>query len=220
MKKTLTIFVFVMASMFAFNAQAQWSTGADLVSGYVWRGTKFGTGPAIQPTVEYGVGGFSIGAWGSYGLDANAEESSEADLYVGYEFGLSESSSLSLALTDYYFPSGGIDYFEGEGHSFEPMVGLSLGDFSFTAAYMINKSGAMDISDTYLEAGLTVGAVDLALGAGDGQYTSDGDFNFCNISVGTSKEVKITDSFSLPVFGSVILNPSTEQFHIVVGISL
>jgi hypothetical protein len=74
--------------------------------------------------------------------------------------------------------------------------------------------------DIYLEAGVSAGAVDLFLGGGDGAYTVDGDFNVCNIGIGTSKELKITDSFSLPVSGAAILNPSSEQFHIVVGISL
>jgi hypothetical protein len=58
------------------------------------------------------------------------------------------------------------------------------------------------------------------LGGGDGAHKVDGNFNICNIGIGTSKEIKITDSFSLPVSGAAILNPSSEQFYIVVGISL
>jgi len=38
--------------------------------------------------------------------------------------------------------------------------------------------------------------------------------------IGTSKEIAITDSFSLPLSGAVMLNPSTGGFHIAVGISL
>jgi hypothetical protein len=74
--------------------------------------------------------------------------------------------------------------------------------------------------DIYLEAAVAAGPVNLTLGGGDGAYTVDGDFNICNIGVSTSKEIKITDTFSLPVSGAAILNPSSEQFHIVVGISL
>ncbi|KOH46955.1 TorF family putative porin [Sunxiuqinia dokdonensis] len=208
-RKTL----FVLASTFAFNVQAQsWDTGADIVSSYVWRGTKFGTGPAMQPWAEYSTGGFAIGAWGSYGF--TDDEAAEADLYASYGFDLGEGAALTLTVTDYYFP--GSMYFDGDSHFFEPMIGLELGSFSFTGAYMTGDG----VSDTYLEAGLAVGSVNLALGAGDGAYTMDGDFNVCNISVGTSKEIKITDTFSLPISGTAILNPSSEQFHIVVGISL
>ena len=35
-----------------------------------------------------------------------------------------------------------------------------------------------------------------------------------------SKEIKITDDFSIPVSGSIILNPEQEQFYVVIGFSL
>ena len=86
------------------ESSSPFSVGGDLVSSYLWRGTKFGTGPAIQPCLEFSMGNFSIGAWGSYCFTTN--EAAEADLYLyyGFEFGL------SIGLTDYYFP--GTEYFE------------------------------------------------------------------------------------------------------------
>ncbi|RIH66638.1 hypothetical protein D1164_03295 [Mariniphaga sediminis] len=195
------------------NTKAQeWSTGLDIYSNYIWRGTKFGSGPAFQPSVEFSTGGFSIGAWGSY--SASTEEAAEADLYASYGIDLGENASLGLTLTDYYFP--GTKWFDGLSHYIEPMITLGLGAFSLTGAYMMND----DEGDIYLEAGLSAGPVDLFLGGGDGAYTVDGDFNICNIGISTSKEVQVTESFSLPVSGAVILNPSSEQFYVVVGISL
>ncbi|MFW5823080.1 MAG: hypothetical protein ACOCU7_06785 [Tangfeifania sp.] len=214
MKKALIVLaglVFLITGMPRANAQ-EWSTGLDIYSSYVWRGTKFGSGPAFQPYLEFSAGGFAIGAWGSY--NASTNEAAEADLYLSYGFDLGENASLGLTVTDYYFP--GDLWFEGTSHYIEPMVTLGVGSFSLTGAYMMND-GAGDI---YLEAGLSAGPVDLTLGGGDGAYTIDGDFNICNIGVSTSKDIKITDSFSLPVSGAAILNPSSEQFHIVVGISL
>lgn len=214
MKKTLliTACLFLLVAI-APNVKAQeWSTGLDIYSSYLWRGTKFGTGPAFQPSVEFSAGGFAIGAWGSY--SAGSEEAAEADLYAGYSFELSENSSLSFTLTDYYFP--GSEWMDGDSHYIEPMVSLGVGAVSLTGAYMMNGGEG----DIYLEAGVTAGPVDITLGGGDGAYTMDGDFSICNIGISTSKEIKITDSFSLPVSGAAILNPSSEQFHIVVGISL
>lgn len=254
MKKTLSLslLVFVLVSTFSINVNAQdeeasssWSTGLDIYSSYIWRGAKFGSGPAFQPSVEYSTGGFALGAWGS--VNSSSDESLEMDLYASYSAG-----PVSFTLTDYYFGGDWTEY--KTMHYLEPSLGLSAGDFSFTAAYMflpgtdamsaVAGSPAMvdpitgvitpavegaDASsstnfgssgDTYLEVGYSFPNVSLTLGAGDGQYTSDGDFNICNISVGTSKEVKLTESFSLPVSGSVTLNPSTGGFFIAVGISL
>jgi uncharacterized protein (TIGR02001 family) len=214
MKKTVLIAasLLLLVAITPKTKAQEWSTGLDIYSSYVWRGTKFGTGPAFQPSLEFSAGGFAIGAWGSY--SAGDVESPEADLYASYGFDLGESSSLTFTLTDYYFP--GTSWMEGTSHYIEPLVNLGLGAFSLTGAYMMND-GAGDI---YLEAAVAAGPVNLTLGGGDGAYTIDGDFNICNIGISTSKEIKITDSFSLPVSGAAILNPSSEQFHIVVGISL
>jgi hypothetical protein len=84
----------------------------------------------------------------------------------------------------------------------------------------VEASGFGSSADLYLEAGYSFSSVDLTLGAGNGQYTVDGDFSICNIGVGTSKELKLTESYSLPVSGAVILNPSTGGFFITVGIAL
>jgi hypothetical protein len=138
----------------------------------------------------------------------------EADLYASYALSLGEKSSLTFTVTDYYFPGGSSMYFDGNSHYFEPMISLGLGSFSVLGAYMTNAE------DMYFEAGVDIGAVNLFAGAGDGAYTKDEKFNICNVGIKTSKEIKISDSFSIPVSGSIVLNPSTEQFHIVVGISL
>jgi hypothetical protein len=208
MKKTLTIVASLILLMaFVPNVKAQeWSTGLDIYSSYIWRGAKFGSGPAFQPYVSLGAGGFEIGAWGS--VSASSDEALEMDLYAGYDFG-----PVSITVTDYYF---GGDWTSGDMHFIEPSIGLALGDFGFTAAYMTGEG----IDDTYLEAAYSFSSVDVFLGAGDGQYTKDGEFSVCNIGLGTSKEVKMTEDFSLPVSGSVVLNPSTGGFFITVGLSL
>jgi len=205
-----------MLIAFTPNAKAQeFSTGVDLYSSYVWRGTNF-SGPSLQPYVDFTAGGFSIGAWGSQGYDGFQE----MDLYLSYGFDF----GLSLGLTDYYYP--GTEYFdystETGAHAFEINAGFEAGALSLSANYILNEAGgaASAGGDMYYEVGVTAGSVDLFVGAGDGWHTPDGEFGVCNVGLGTSKEVKMTDSFSLPVSGSVILNPTTEQFFIVVGISL
>lgn len=206
MKKIYALPV-IFLMLFTFSVKAQdWSTGLDIYSSYVWRGAKFGSGPAFQPYVDFTKGGLSVGAWGS--VNASTDEAFEMDLYASYGFDF----GLSLSVTDYYF---GGEYFDGVSHFIEPAISFETGGFSLLAAYMLGDETA----DAYVEAGYGFGAVDLFVGAGNGQYTKDGGFMVCNVGIGTSKEIKITDDFSIPVSGSVILNPSTEAFFVVVGIS-
>ena len=201
---------------------SKWNAGLDIYSSYIWRGLKFGTGAAFQPSVDFTAGGFTIGAWGSF--STGDTEAAEADLYASYGFDLGEKGALSFTVTDYYYP--GTPYFEGTSHFIEPMVNLGLGNLSLTAAFMLYESAPTGSGDIYLQAGYAAGPVSITLGGGNGQYSfedgedEDDKFAISNIGIGTAKEIKITDSFSLPISGSIILNPSTEQLFVVVGISL
>jgi hypothetical protein len=191
--------------------------GADIVSNYIWRGTKFGTGPAVQPYVEFSTGNFTLGSWGSAGVTDN--EAAEADIYLSYGFDF----GLSVGLTDYYYP--GTDYFDYSAatgsHAFEINLGYELSGFSLGANYIVNEAPGAGASggDMYFELGYSLESVSLFVGAGDGWHTSTGDFAFCNLGLSVSKELEITESFALPVSGAVILNPETEQFYIVFGVS-
>jgi hypothetical protein len=194
------------------------NTGTDLVSNYIWRGTKFGVGPAMQPSVSFTAGNFEIGAWGSFNF--TSVEAAESDLYLSYSFPF----GLSLGLTDYYYPGlKFFDYSDTTGsHAFEINAGFSAGGFSLSANYILNKAGgaASAGGDMYFEAGYDFSLFNIFVGAGDGWHTSDGEFGLCNVGLGTGKEIKITDNFSVPVTGSIILNPEREEFYVVVGFSL
>jgi len=228
MKKILMIAASVLLlitfipTVHAQEEESNWNAGLDIYSSYIWRGLKFGTGAAFQPSVDFTAGGFTIGAWGSF--STGDTEAAEADLYASYGFELGENAALSLTVTDYYFP--GSVYFESTSHFIEPLVNLGLGNLSLTAAYMFYENAANGSGDIYLQAGYAAGPVSITVGGGNGQYSledgedEDDKFAISNIGIGTSKEIKITDSFSLPISGSIILNPSTEQLFVVVGISL
>lgn len=235
MKKTLLIttslLLLLAISPFAYaqdEEESNWDTGLDIYSSYIWRGAKFGSGPAFQPYVSFATGGFEIGGWGS--VSASSDEALEMDLYASYSIG-----GFSIGLTDYYFGGDWTSY--SMNHFLEPSLSFGIGDFSIAGYYMLlpeslDENGE-EVSfgaegDIYFEAGYSFKHVDLALGAGDGQYTAhiddDGNykdgFNICVISVGTSKDIQITEKFVLPVSGAIILNPTTGGFFITAGISL
>lgn len=217
-----TVLAIVMAlavgtTMHAQESESPFSLGADLVNSYVWRGSAYG-GASIQPGVSFAAGNFEIGAWGSYDLISMSP--GEADLYVAYSFDF----GLGLGLTDYYYQGTPyFDYSDTTGaHAFEINASYGIGDLSISANYILNESaGAASAGgDMYFELGYAFEHFDVFAGMGDGWHTSTGDFGLCNIGIGTSKDIKISESFSLPMFGQVIINPEAEGYHIVVGISL
>ena len=97
------------------------SVGADLVSGYIWRGQDLG-GVSIQPSLGISYKGLSLGAWGSVGFESS--DTKEFDLTLGYSTG-----GFSISVTDYWFntqvPTN--KYFKYGAHStahvFEAQVG-------------------------------------------------------------------------------------------------
>lgn len=221
--KTLKTTILALATVLSLGtmvaqeeSESSFSAGVDLVSSYVWRGAQFGSGPALQPCISYSTGGLEIGAWGSNCFSTN--EGFEADLYAGYSFDF----GLSIGFCDYYFGTTiineltgeSIGWLDGDSHFFEPSLTYEIGSFSIMGAYMFGE----DTEDLYLEAGYAFGDVSVFLGAGNGQYTDDGDFMLANAGVTYSTDVSL-GSANLPIFGSVILNPSTGGFYTVVGLS-
>jgi len=206
------------------NAQEEekpnrFDAGAGLVSSYLWRGNKFGTGPAIQPFVSLSFGGFEIGGWGSYSFGNS--DFSEADLYLSYGFGF----GLSIGLTDYYFPGEGSDYFDFSDssgtHGLEVNLTYEFNGFSVSANYMFNEAPTAGTTggDMYYELRYNFRYFGIFIGAGDGWHTEGDKFAICNIGISTSKEIQITEKYALPISGSLIWNPEREQYHVVVGIS-
>jgi hypothetical protein len=197
------------------GSDSNFNVGADIYSNYIWRGSKYGTGPAIQPSVTFSSGGLTVGVWGSF----DARGYAEADPYISYSFPF----GFSLGLTDYYYPGLPVfDVSKTDGsHAFEINTGFEKGGLTLSANYIVNEAGGAGSAggDIYLQAGYAFSYFELFLGAGDGWHTSNGNFNVCNIGLGTSKEIHLTEKFSIPVIGQVILNPEREQLYIVVGFS-
>ena len=195
----------------AQDAKGAWTAGADIVNSYIWRGSKAGNF-SIQPTVKYTSGIFAIGAWGSGDLMDGAPE--EADLFTSLSF----KSGFSLGLTDYHYNTS--KYFASKVHAIEANVGYTTGNFSLSGNYIFNSASGAVGNDKYFEAGYQFKTVKLFVGAGDNWYTNDSSFQVCNIGISSTKTIKISDTFSIPLTGSVIFNPNKEQIFYVVGISL
>ena len=228
----LLVLLVTVFSTAPLNAQEEektspFSVGADVVSSYVWRGSKIGTGPNIQPSVKYSNGGFTLGTWGSFSFHEFGDLS-EVDLYTSYVFDF----GLSLGLTDYYYQGYPLFSYSGDtaSHAFEINAGYAIKSLSLSANYVINdasKGGPANQpggGDLYFEVNYAFDNFGVFAGAGNGWHTADNDagedvFTLCHIGIKTSKELAISETFSLPVFGSLSVNPNKEEINLVVGFS-
>jgi uncharacterized protein (TIGR02001 family) len=213
------LIVGVLLSATQLNAQdekpkSNFIVGADIYSNYIWRGTKFGSGPAFQPSVKFVTGGLTIGVWGSF----DASGYTETDPYISYSLPF----GLSLGVTDYYYPGLGGSFFSDSSNAYELNLGYTVKGLSLSANYIINEAPvpASSGSDLYFQAGYAFKNFNISIGAGNGWHTSDTEFNVCHLAIGTGKTIEITDKLSIPVTGQVILNPDKKQLYVVVGFSL
>ncbi len=195
------------------------SIGADLMSRYVWRGLDYGASPSIQPSIEAGFKGFTIGAWGAY--TTNLPGVQEMDLYLNYTI----RDVVTVGVIDYFFPNEvfGYDYYEyrkdSSNHVIEASAAFNgLENLPLTALFGVNLYNDSNNS-IYFELGYGFSFLDIFLGVGNGIYTNDTDFGVVNFGISASKEIPITDKYGLPVSVSLITNPNAGQVHLVFGLS-
>ncbi len=206
------------------NNQLDVSVGADIISKYIWRGQDCG-GASVQPSISLAKYGFSLTAWGSVGFQS--KDILELDLTLGYETG-----GFSIALTDYWFDyDNGTRYFEYGAHStshiFEATVGY---DFGFFALNWNTYFGGDDYKEngkraysSYAEAivPFRLGGFDFAAELGmtpwEGDYAQS--LNVVNISLGATKDIKVTESFNIPLFAKLTFNPNQDKAYFSFGLS-
>ncbi|MFT5143405.1 MAG: hypothetical protein ACI84D_002030 [Thalassolituus oleivorans] len=226
--------LFLLALVVAPATQAQeFSLGSDVYSRYIWRGHDFGESTSVQPALAFSIGGLEIGTWASYSISADGAGAGagEHDLWASYSVETATAGSFSVGVTDYYFPApDGLGFFEfdgdGEGaHWIEPFVsytGPKSLPISLSAAFFAHNDPD---NSAYLQASIpfSTEGTDLAFTVGavtgeSGFYGTDG-FAVVNLGLSASKEIELTDKFSIPVSVSYILNPETERTFLVFGIS-
>lgn len=230
LKSICAVLFFAFGSMLPASSFGQsFSIGADLMSRYVWRGIDFGESFSIQPTLEFSAGNFAIGSWASYSIAADGAGANEHDLYLSFGLG-----PVSLGVTDYYFPGPGalpFGDFSGDGdgaHWLE--INASAGgtdDFPLTVSANIFVHNDPDNS-LYFEFGypFTVDDVDLGVALGivpqESAFYGTNGFGVTVLGFSASKEIKVTESFGLPVSVMYAINPTpgAERTFLVFGFSL
>ena len=235
MKKIVCFAMMLVASATAIaQDEIETTISADVVSSYIWRGQDLGS-VSLQPTLGVGYKGLTLTAWGSTGL-TNPDDTKEFDLTLAYTIG-----GLNIGITDYWFNKDGLDpegrYFKydahGTNHVFEANIGYDFGLASiqwytnFAGNDGVNKDGDRAYS-SYAEASVpfklasvdwtaTAGVIPWATSFYNG-WTSG--FAVTNLSLKATKDIKITDSVSVPVFGQIAANPCSQRAYLVFGFTL
>ncbi len=231
--KKIVLFALGLAVGATSYAQDEIETtiSGDIVSSYIWRGQDLGN-VSLQPTLGVGYKGLSLTAWGSVGL-TDASDTKEFDLTLAYTIG-----GLNIGVTDYWLNEG-LDpknrYFKYDAHEtnhvFEANIGYDFGFASlqwftnFAGNDGVNKDGKRAYS-SYAEVAVPfkLVTVDWMAAAGVVPYATDyygtTGFAVTNLTLRADKEIKVTDSFSIPVFGQVTANPCSQKAYLVLGLTL
>lgn len=238
MKKMKVLAICAIAVLSASSAKAQFSTGADIVSSYIWRGIpqegSKGGSPNIQPYASFTVGGFTIGSWASGSFSGNVKE---VDLYATYVL----SPLFSVTLTDYNYgfskdSIGNQKYFNYKNdetdHVFEGTIayaGVEAFPLSLSISTMFYgadkkpSDATKQAYSTYFEfaypiSGYAKAFLGGSIGESNNYLTSK--FGITNVGIKVSKSIAITDKFSLPVYGIAGANPYAKNAFFVAGITL
>ncbi len=225
LKNYIIIFAVIgfVSNIFAQEVTKSKSTfdiGADFASRYVWRGLEFSDSPAVQPYLEFKTGDLTLGAWASYETGGQVV-GQEFDIYASYAIG-----PISLGFTDYSFPRdlASAGYFMIRRHTGEATISFD-GVKKFPLSIMIGVNVYNDDSNsvyTELKYPFTVDSVKLEafIAGGNGIYATNTNYKLTNFGLTASKDIKITDSYSLGVSASAIFNPDTDDSYLVFTISI
>lgn len=204
------------------------NVNADFVSQYIWRGMELGRASAL-PALEIGWKGLNLTVEGAIGLTSD-QATREIDITLGYTVG-----GLSFGFTDYWDGTGEETYlyskYHRTNHEIEGFVGYDFGLFSaswqtiFAGEDGLNTKGKRAYS-SYVELKCPfqfatcdweaeVGIVPFATS----HYGTTG-FGLTNVTLKVTKELPITDRFSLPLFMQITGNPYDRRTYAAFGITL
>ena len=204
---------------------------ADIVSQYIWRGQELGS-VSFQPTLGIEYKGLSVSAWGNVGL-SDAADTKERDLTLAYTLG-----GFNVGVTDYWTNDGQdprARYFKYQAHKtnhvFEANVGYDFGVANIQCYTNFAGNDGVNNNDkraysSYVEVAApfrlatcewvaTVGAVLCAT-----DYYDTTGFAVTNLSLQATKDIRVTNSFTIPIFGQIIANPRTQKAYLVFGFTI
>lgn len=223
--------------------KSRFKIAADLVSYYVWRGSM-ATGspdPNFQPTLTVSSGNLELGFWSSTNFSGSYKE---LDPNISLNLG-----QMKIGFTDYNWNFDKANYFNYKnnvtGHRLEGALAFTGKDIPVSISWntifygfdKVPDDSAKQAFSTYVEIAYTSGPVTCFLGLTpwSGLYNNYGftsfdatankkTFSVVNIGASVTKELTISENFSIPFKCTLIVNPSasytrSDYIHLVFGIT-
>lgn len=205
----------------------------DLTSAYLWRGQRL-AGVSIQPVLGLKWKWLNFFFWGNTQVSPPADERPikyEIDIFLKCQ----ATKNLNIALKDVYTTTRGNGFFSwGEigkaSHGVEAVINYNWRYFTteWTTTIFghdgLNKSGKRSYS-SYLLVGVPFHISDINFTASLGvvpYYTSRyadnaSGFHVNMVSIRASYDVPLSSRYKLPVYSTIMVNPSNEQAYFQVG---
>lgn len=195
-------------------------------SRHIWRGTKLGDAPAIEPSITFAGSHFGFNIWAA---KTTNKSYSEIDLIPYWQFG-----ELTFSVLDYYNPSVGeknqfLNFKDGEcRHSLEITLDNYSGEksrikwmFGMFVAGDKNEATGNPFYSTYIELKypFAVLGIDAEPFAGltpfNGFYAEK--FAVINSGVALCKEFKLSSRLSIPLILTYTYNPYEDKHFLTFG---
>jgi len=234
MKKIIIISIGLLISMTTlaqYKEKLKANMYADFVSSYIWRGQELSKA-SIQPGLLLTYSGLELELWGSYET-AGAAKYKEIDITLLYKF-----KGFTIGLQDVWSDNGQNPdnrYFMYKAHktyhNFEAKLGYNFGPLYlewntvFAGRDGVNGSGKRAYT-SYFEADIpfrlggcywrgTLGVVPYATTT----HKTNG-FAVTNVALRVSKGIKITNTFTIPIYVELAANPRLQKTHMCFGFTL
>ncbi|MFW6347484.1 MAG: hypothetical protein ACOC2C_02590 [Cyclonatronaceae bacterium] len=217
---------FALAPQHAKAQELSVDPSATITSRFIYRGLDLGSSPQIQPSVAFNYDNFNFTLWGSHPLSLTPDgtEYKEVKFWMNYTFDLG-NMTLTPQFENHF--DANTDVFdldeETTTHVWQASVrAAAKGDVAPDLLVGYAFSGIQGFEPTlYVEPGVAFSAGDTGLRAFlSSQYSEEGgfidlgyegDFVFTQVGLSASKDLRISDSFTVPMSVMVVINPETER---------
>ena len=204
--------------------------GMNLTSRFIYRGVELGNAPQVQARIGINSGAFSLYGWGSHTLGLDDGAYKEVKFWANYTLDLG-SFTLTPQIENHFDAFS--DLFDFEENTSTHVVQTSLrlaGKGDAAPDLFIGYAFGPPVEGTiYIEAGYRFTSGAYGMRAFISSQYSDGpgfvDLGYNDtlvinqIGISASRTLNLTESFSLPLGISMVVNPRTERIFTAASIS-